>query len=336
MPIVGSALDCVIYLYRNKIDANNGARSGGSGFLVGVESVNFPGSAWVYAVTNAHVIKEKFPIIRLNKKDGTAHIEPLKMENWIVSKTDDLAICRLEMVDTFQYNVIMYADFLSDTIQYTREIGPGDEVMMLGRFIGHDGIQTNRPVARTGIISMMPAVEIEKKDGTKQLSYLVECKSISGFSGSPVLVYRPWSEPGFVNLTPEILPKEGAKEYRAWLLGVDWCHLPINEPVYETKDGKLEKTQYTVLTNSGFAGIVPASRLRDLLDSDDVKKKRIGEEMAREKTSTTPNAAVEDFASEPTQKTRAPKEEDRIDIPIPTRKQFERDLLKATRKRDKK
>jgi hypothetical protein len=93
----------------------------------------------------------------------------------------------------------------------------------------------------------------------------------------------------------------------------------------------LVKTQYTVQTNSGFAGVIPASRLRDLLDSD--KNSRVEEEVEREKTAIDPKTPVEDFASTPTQKTRAAKKEDQIDVPIPTRGQFERDLGKAIRKR---
>ena len=45
-------------------------------------------------------------------------------------------------------------------------------------------------------------------------------------------------------------------------------------------------------------------------------------------------AAIADFSSAK-QRTLAPKEEDRIDVPIPTKKQFFGDLTKATRWRKK-
>ena len=48
------------------------------------------------------------------------------------------------------------------------------------------------------------------------------------------------------------------------------------------------------------------------------------------------NAPTMDDAGAPSQKTHAPNPEDRISVPIPTRGQFERDLGKAIRKRDKK
>ena len=44
-------------------------------------------------------------------------------------------------------------------------MGVGDEVFMLGRFISHSGIQKNQPLARFGNIALMPDERI--LDGRK-------------------------------------------------------------------------------------------------------------------------------------------------------------------------
>jgi hypothetical protein len=273
-------LDCVIYLYKSAIDATRGSDAGGSGFLVSVPSEGIEGNSFLYAVTNAHVIQKGFPVVRLNTTDGASeHILP-KQRDWLLSKEDDLAVRLVDVTQKYKVASIPFSNFVLDDkapvkfrdIEPPMEpFAPGDEVMMLGRFIAYDRIQQNKPVVRFGRIALMPAVEIEKdncdnadrSNGGKQLSYLIECKSISGFSGSPVLVYR--RNPFYPHKGPRTSDGSIA-EYQNWLLGVDWCHLTVREQVYDsTSKGELLRTNQQTLANSGIAGVVPASRLRDLL-----------------------------------------------------------------------
>ena len=64
-------------------------------------------------------------------------------------------------------------------------IGIGDEAIAIGRFINHDGNQRNQPSVRFGAIAQMPKDKIRTDTG-EQDAFLVEIKSISGYSGSPV------------------------------------------------------------------------------------------------------------------------------------------------------
>jgi hypothetical protein len=88
----------------------------------------------------------------------------------------------------------------------------------------------------------------------------------------------------------------------------------------------LLRTNQQTLANSGIAGVVPASRLRDLLYEPYLCKKRKEEEMSRKRNAVKPNAPIEDSAENQKRKNR--------DIPIPpvSRKKFFDDLTKATRK----
>ncbi len=71
------------------------------------------------------------------------------------------------------------------------QIGIGDDVAMFGRFINHQGdINRIEPSARLGSISMMPTTIWNSATKQSQLSYAVEMRSRTGFSGSPVGMYR--------------------------------------------------------------------------------------------------------------------------------------------------
>jgi len=53
----------------------------------------------------------------------------------------------------------------------------------MGRFVNAEGRLRNVPTLRFGTIAQIP---IEKVDG--QVSFLVEARSIPGFSGTPVVI----------------------------------------------------------------------------------------------------------------------------------------------------
>ena len=140
-------------------------------------------------------------------------------------------------------------------------VGAGDDVFMVGRFIGHDGKQANLPSARFGNISMMPDEPLTTPLGIEQESFLVEMRSLSGYSGSPVFVYFWPMEREMFEYDPVHYPMG------PWLLGVDWCHIQTYDPVLE-KNGKTAVQEgYVVQSNTGMAGVVPAWRLQEFLDS---------------------------------------------------------------------
>jgi hypothetical protein len=154
---------------------------------------------------------------------------------------------------------------------------PGDDVFFLGRFIGHDGVQRNAPAARFGNISMLPE-PIRKEDGSAQLSFLVEARSLSGYSGSPVFVYRvPNTAYG---------PSRGIVNPR--LLGVDWGHLRDHKPVLmaDKRTPKTEPEREYVEQNSGMMAVVPAWRLAALLGEEHFADLRREEETLHERLSS--------------------------------------------------
>src|SRR5947209_4395379 len=63
-------LNSAVYLYKSEEAARNGDNAGGSGFLVEMPSQRHKGLLHVYAVSNAHVVRQRFSVVRLVTSKG--------------------------------------------------------------------------------------------------------------------------------------------------------------------------------------------------------------------------------------------------------------------------
>src|SRR5438876_12389505 len=164
-------------------------------------------------------------------------------------------------------------------------MGIGDEVFMVGRFINHEGTQQNKPSVRFGHIAMMPGEPITNpKTGFRQNCYLVDCRSMGGYSGSPVFVMPQSMAGGRRQMMVGVFA--GQRMSGPYLLGINWCHLHYRMPILEAAqdDSAMVVTEPPIVTdgnyvlaNSGMAGVVPVSKLIELLESDEVKQAREAE-----------------------------------------------------------
>ncbi len=280
-------LDCVIYLYPTELDARNGEKVGGSGFLVGIPSKVYENSWYVYAVTNSHVIREgNSPVIRLNTKEGQIDVLNLESGNWLHHPDgDDIAVCPIALPsDRFKFKFVTPNLFLTSEIIQEYAIGPGDDIFLVGRFVNHEGKQRNIPSARFGNIAMMPWEPIRHPTrGILQESFLIEARSIAGYSGSPVFVHiLPFSKRP--NTTTIHSVYSGP-----WLLGVDWGHIPVKEVVKEkTPPSEPEREVpegWWVYYNAGMMAVVPVWKLVELLELEPLRTGREENEkkLAKEK-----------------------------------------------------
>jgi hypothetical protein len=280
-------LDAVIYLYPSVRAARDGEDAGGTGFLVSLPSEAHPEGRHVYAVTAWHVInpdRGNAPVIRLNTQAGETEEIDRTEQDWTRHPDgDDLAVCPLGIQpEWFKFHSIPTSMFLTHEIITEYAVGPGDEVFMVGRFVNHEGRQRNLPTVRFGNIAMMPWEPIKASPwDIEQESYLVETRSISGYSGSPVFVYLPsWFT----------VPREGLGganvKSNMWLLGVDWCHINNDEPVRDAARNRdpVEDGLF-VKSNTGMMGVVPSWRLADLLMEDEfvMQRKQSDQEIGADK-----------------------------------------------------
>lgn len=179
------------YLYRSVESAVAGDHFGGSGFLIHIPSEH---EGWIhlYAVTNKHVVDDGgFRILRLNTVDGTVATIKSEPESWTRHQDgDDIAVMPIKAEDKrFRWFSVPIDKFISQETITDYRIGPGDEAFLIGRLVTMGGRQKNTPVVRFGNLSMMadPSEPVVLR-GHEQEAFLVECRSLSGFSGSPAFV----------------------------------------------------------------------------------------------------------------------------------------------------
>jgi hypothetical protein len=252
--IANKVLDSVGFLYRTYDEAKKHAKIGGTCFLVGqqivLDGVGY--NAYVpYAVTNRHVVWAKgAPVIRINRRDGNPpEIIDKECDQWYPHpEGDDIAVLPLfDRVDQAIHK-ISYANtdqFITGAFISDNDLGIGDEVFMSGRFINHQGKFHNQAAARFGSISMMPEPILNNGIGKYQLSYAVEMRSRTGFSGSPVFAYRkPWT----------VLWPTKTSDFIG-LLGVNWGYILDD-------DGE----------NTWLNGVVPAWKIIETLEIPELKE----------------------------------------------------------------
>ncbi|MBL8654189.1 MAG: trypsin-like peptidase domain-containing protein [Alphaproteobacteria bacterium] len=221
-------LDAVIYLYPSRDAAEKVEGFGGTGFVVAIPGELFPNhTIYYYAVTNWHVaVREGHSTMRINTIDGGVDIFEYGPEEWHFDPRYDIAVLPFSMmpgkhkVSLINSNIFVKSEIFSKDI-----LGIGEDVFMLGRFIDHDGGPTNAPAARFGNLSLLPSPILQTNDRVAD-SFCVDLHSRSGYSGSPVFIYR---DRGFsldlsnVTSTPDrtLDPPSLGRSYLG-LLGIHW------------------------------------------------------------------------------------------------------------------
>ena len=289
----------------------------------------------MYAVTNKHVIEGGYKTIRLNRIDGSKAVLQPKVWTHHPDKKTDLSIASLgiENLRIFSFHTFMrQLHFIDKTRLIGFEVGVGDDCYMVGRFVNHEGTQRNLPTVRFGAIAQMPGEPIWTEWGTQEEAYLVEMRSISGFSGSPVIVRIPSQRAlRFGATKPVHVPYDPEADWHM-LLGIDCGHsLDKDAALYHRDQATEPMEDYKIEYNTGLAIVIPVWKTpQEIIDSPEAAKMR--DEDKREYEKNRARGARLDMR-EPSRQLTHPKEGEAVKIPIPTRGQFESDLAKAVRKR---
>ena len=229
--------------------------------------------------------------MRLNTSDGKLDVIPSEPDSWTVhAEGDDIAVMPIEIINgKFKWFSVGIENFISQEILEDYGIGPGDEAFLIGRLVTAAGRQRNTPVLRFGNLSMMAdPTEPVTLETREQEAFLVECRSLSGFSGSPVFIhttqtYRKGRLPKAFQPKPMPPPQPGVATatitdqmvtgtFGPWLLGIDCAHVPLWRRVYE--DDQKTKSSYWGEANTGIACVIPAWRILGLLNDKDLVRAR--------------------------------------------------------------
>lgn len=280
--------DCSIFLYPSDREAREGTNSGGSGFLAHVPSKIKVNWGYGYALTNKHVLDNGCKVIRLTKKTGGIDTIQTQRQDWLDHPDgDDVAVLALDVINTHKSWSVPTTLFITPEMADVYNIGLGDEAFLVGRLISHAGEQKNTPVVRFGNISLVADPEEPIRcEGREQEGFLVECRSLSGFSGSPVFVtteqtYRGEDAERLIAYrnreanNPPAVNRRVTLSYSGtfgpMLLGIDWGHIQLLKDVYE-KDGTT--TSFRVEQNTGIACVLPAWKILEAIDQEELARDR--------------------------------------------------------------
>jgi hypothetical protein len=279
-------LNCSTYIFDTKEEAEAGAMSGGTAFIAGVSFSNDQDTLHGYIVTAAHVVRERVDsgqscVVRLNLAGGGFDTFPLSPQQWRFHPTNDLAVCafddpaRVYQIDVFNTDLFV----TKETIE-THNIGIGDDVCIVGRYVDRQGKLTNVPTARFGSIAQMPDEKypiVHPSTKHKEVSYLVEMRSPGGYSGSPVYLYThvtPVHNLPFFNATNHFI---GPK-----LLGIAWATFQTVGELVDKNNERCSETQFPSV-DSPMIGVCPAWILKEFLDMPEFKKQRQADEIKEAK-----------------------------------------------------
>jgi hypothetical protein len=180
---------------------------------------------------------------------------------------DDVAVARIDTlldadsdVKGLDWSALAGSDAAMRDRMDELNVGVGDEIIMLGRFVSHAGIQRNQALARFGNIAMMPGEPVRDGRGVLSEAFLVEMRSTSGFSGSPVFVYMgPATYRGNRKMMPFYSETIG-------LIGIDTGHTAVASGVIDRRTGTLVDPSWIVEQNSGFAIVAPVWKISEILE----------------------------------------------------------------------
>ena len=259
MPRIPDVLQrAVAFLYPDVGSAESGFSTGGTGFFVEVSTSE---GEHTFLVTNIHVAGTGCTIARIDSQDGKSTV--LDLGNPVFHPYgDDVAVFPIAPDNVLEMTPLKWSA-VAATSQRLQELnaGVGDEVFMLGRFVSLAGRQRNDPLARFGNIAMMPGEPVIDGRGLKVEAFLVEMRSLSGFSGSPVFIYMgPGTYRGDGRMMPFYKEQIG-------LIGIDTGHFKVYW-------GRGEDGEPTVKLNSGISIVAPvwkiAEAVSDALDGQEI------------------------------------------------------------------
>lgn len=262
MPRIPDELQrAVVYLYPDAEAARSGQTVGGTGFFVQRQRMQ-ASKPLQYLVTNIHVAQGKNRTLRINNLSGGVDLYEVKGSEWVNHPNgDDIAAAALTIQPHWATSALDWSALaITQARMVELNMGVGDEVFMLGRFVSHETVLLNQPLARFGNVAMMPGVPVKDERGIEVEAFLVEMRSLSGFSGSPVFVYMgPGTYRGNGTMMPFYSETIG-------LMGIDTGHKATLAKVRKKNDKA--NTDMEVPLNTGISIVAPVWKIKEVLACD--------------------------------------------------------------------
>ncbi len=285
LPIVDQIKKTVVFLQTDcRVVASDGSTGfshyAGTSFLLSVTDPRMPDGFFEYLVTNRHVAQ---PGIENGKSCDVAGylmrgdtktagptgsystIEPIPVSalHWSFS-TDasvDLAITPIGLnVDKLDVVFLPSSLLLGQDEVEKNHVVEGDSVLFTGLFVQIVGQNHSEPIVREGKIAMMPREQIPTTLNSLGDVYLVDSHVFGGNSGSPMFIDLAGMRGGSITT---------GVNYRVFGVVSGYVREDINltlQPVAAYAG--------TVAANSGIAMVVPAQKVLDIINSQELQKQR--------------------------------------------------------------
>ena len=240
-------------------------RTIGTGFFIGLDygdrSASSAETYRLFLVTNRHVLAGRDDLlIRVNTKKGAARRVRLPLtggerRSWAAHPDErvDVAVvlinARVLLEAGMELGYFRPADMAFVSMMKELDIGPGEELFVLGFPMGMSGVERNYVIARCGMIA-----RFDDEILTTSRTFLIDAAVFPGNSGGPVIV-KPNSD-----------SLAGHRPIdQAYLIGMVRSYLPYEEIAYSLQTEP--PTPRMVFTeNSGLADVIPMDCVREAAD----------------------------------------------------------------------
>lgn len=270
MIVPDSILTCVAFVGSQRGEDEPVVK--GTCFFAINPSRSVPNQGWAYAITARHVIDNIIHTggkvkLRVNQSNEESQwIDCPDFWNSMPDNAVDVAVMDFD-VRKYAHRCFGLQDCVGQPRALNWNPGIGDELFFPGLFTPHVGKRRNVPIVRTGHIAAMPGEKISAKFAPEVFrdidAYLVETRSIGGFSGSPVFYYTGNAMRGGG------ITVSGSNYF---LMGLMQGHFEVPEAVSDSVSFDEARI------NMGVGIVVPVDKILDTIASCFGEKERADEE----------------------------------------------------------
>jgi hypothetical protein len=191
MPLTETYPQTVVFVIGLRAEQGGSVRRPiGTAFLVSVPN-EFSSENCLYAVTASHVVASgEETWLRFNRVDGS--VEDLAVSDWVsLDPTADVAVTPVVPLTDTRWEAVPTESFLDSQDDVSPSLG--DDVYFIGLLGRMRAMaEENIPMVRSGTLGRLHQVDVPlvREDGTvlAVTAHLIDCRSFSGFSGSPCFV----------------------------------------------------------------------------------------------------------------------------------------------------
>ena len=241
-------------------------RTIGTGFFIalayGDRAVSGAENLRLFLVTNRHIVMGREDLLmRVNRRDGAAQRVRLTLggnegRTWAPHPDPrvDVAVVLINARALFdaglEFGYFRPTDVALVSNMKALDIGPGQELFVLGFPMGMSGVERNYVIARGGIIA-----RLDDEILAASRTFLIDASVFPGNSGGPVIV-KPTSE----SLAG------GRPIDQAYLIGMVRSYLPYEEVAYSLQTAP-PRPRMVFTENSGLADVIPIDCVKEAADA---------------------------------------------------------------------